>query len=242
MSKDIAVVTGASGGIGRAVAKMIHEKGEGAIRLVLHYNGNQAAAEKVAAEIPDSVLVKADLATPEGRAGLLTQCLKAGHPYILVNNAGVDRPHEPALMINEESYDKILNVNLRSPLFLMRDFAREMVRGEGGVIVNISSVLARKALTGSAVYRASKAALEELTRQFAFELAPRGVRVCAVAPGFIETPMTDSIADEIKAVIKGQIALERFGSPEAVAETVCHVIDNSYLNGAVIPVDGGMAL
>lgn len=241
-SKEIAVVTGASGGIGRAVAKMIHEKGEGSVRLALHYNGNEAAAEKVKAEIPDSFLIKADLSTAAGRAHLLSEVLKQGTPYILVNNAGVDKPHEPALNIEESSFDSLININLKGPLFLMRDFSREMARAEGGIIINISSVLARKGLIGSAIYRATKAALEELTRQFAFELGPRGIRVNAVAPGFIQTPMTDGLADEIKEKILSEIAMERFGSPEAVAETVCHLIENSYIQGTVVAVDGGMSL
>jgi 3-oxoacyl-[acyl-carrier protein] reductase len=173
---------------------------------------------------------------------LMAAVLKQGTPYILVNNAGVDRPHEPVLLLEEKSFDAIVNVNLKAPLFLMRDFAREMTRAEGGIIVNISSVLARQALVGSAVYRATKAGLEALTKQFASELGPRGIRVNAVAPGFIETPMTDGLADKIKEDIRGQIALERFGSPEAVALAVCSLIENDYANGAVLAVDGGMTL
>lgn len=240
--KDIAVVTGASGGIGRAVAKKIHEASEGALRLALHYNGNRERAEALSAEIPDSFLIQADLSTNAGRQNLLASALKAGTPYILVNNAGIDRPHEPALNISENSFDKLVDINLKSPLFLMRDFGKEMARAEGGMIVNISSVLARKALIGSAVYRATKAALEALTKQFAFELGPRGVRVNAVAPGFIDTPMTSVLEDDMKEQIRSETALQRFGSPDAVAAAVCHLIDNDYINGAVITVDGGMAL
>ncbi len=240
--KDIAVVTGASGGIGRAVARRIHEKSEGGLRLCLHYNGNQEAAEALSREIPDSFLIKADLSASEGRRNLLAGVLREGVPYVLVNNAGIDRPHEPALSIQESSFDILIAVNLKGPAFLMRDFAKEMAAAGSGAIVNVSSVLARTALVGSALYRAAKAALEELTRQFARELGPRGVRVNAVAPGFIETPMTEAIAPEIKEKIMSQIALGQFGSPEAVAEAICHLIENDYVNGAVVPVDGGMLL
>jgi 3-oxoacyl-[acyl-carrier protein] reductase len=117
-----------------------------------------------------------------------------------------------------------------------------MLRNEAGVIVNVSSVLARKALVGSALYRAAKSGLEELTRQFAHELGPKGVRVNAVAPGFIETPMTQGIEAAVKEKILSQTALGRFGSPEAVAETVWHLIESDYINGAIVPVDGGMNL
>ena len=239
---DIAVVTGASGGIGAAIAKMIHLKSEGQLTLCLHYNGNEAAAKAFAAEIPGSFIVKANLSTAEGRKTLLDAVLAKGSPFCLVNNAGIDKPHEPALMIDETSYDKIMDTNLRGPLFLMRDFAKEMARNESGVIVNISSVLARKSVIGSAVYRASKAALEALTQQFAFELGSKGVRVVAVAPGFIETSMTSGIPEDQRSGIKRDVSLGKFGEPDAVAETVWHAIENQYLTGAVISVDGGMAL
>ncbi|MFI5361205.1 MAG: SDR family NAD(P)-dependent oxidoreductase [Elusimicrobiota bacterium] len=239
---DIAVVTGASGGIGAGIARMIHSKSEGQLALCLHYNGNAEAAKEVAAEIPGSFIVQANLSTESGRKTLLDAVLAKGNPYVLVNNAGIDKPHEPALSITEEAFTKIIDTNLRAPLFLMRDFAKEMARNESGVIVNISSILARKSVIGSAVYRASKAALEALTQQFAFELGPKGIRVVAVAPGFIETPMTAEIPPEQRAGIMKDVVIGAFGSPDAVAETVWHAIENQYLTGAVIAVDGGMNL
>jgi|CXWL01.1.fsa_nt_gi 3-oxoacyl-[acyl-carrier protein] reductase len=239
---DIAVVTGASGGIGAAICRLIHAKSEGQLKICLHYNGNKAAADALVKEIPGSFAVQANLSTAEGRKILLEAVLSKGTPFCLVNNAGIDRPHEPALMVSEASYDKILDTNLKAPLFLMRDFSKEMARNESGVIVNISSVLARKAVIGSAIYRASKAALEALTSQFASELGPKGVRVVAIAPGFIETAMTAEIPEDQRAGIKKDVALGSFGAPEAIAETVWHAIENQYLTGAVIAVDGGMAL
>jgi len=239
---DIAVVTGASGGIGAAIAKLIAVKAEGQLQVCIHYNGNKQAAEALVAEIPNSFAVQANLSTAEGRKTLLDAVLAKGSPFCLVNNAGIDRPHEPALMVTEEAFDKIMDTNLKAPLFLMRDFAKEMARNESGVIVNISSVLARKAVVGSAIYRASKAAVEALTQQFAAELGPKGVRVVAVAPGFIETNMTAAIPEDQRSGIKAGVALGTFGSPDAIAETVWHAIENQYLTGAVIAVDGGMAL
>lgn len=239
---DIAVVTGASGGIGAAAARLIARKSDGQLKLCLHYNGNEAAAKALSAEIPGSFIVKADLSVENGRKTLLDAVLEHGTPYALVNNAGVDKPHEPALSITEAGFDKIIATNLKAPLLLMRDFAKEMARAEAGVIVNISSVLARKAVIGSAVYRASKAALEALTQQFASELGPKGVRVIAVAPGFIETAMTASIPDARRKEILGQAALGTLGDPEAVAEMIWHAIENQYVTGAVLSVDGGMNL
>lgn len=239
---DIAIVTGASGGIGAAIAKMIHAKSDGQLTVCIHYNGNESAAKAVEAEIPGSFTVKADLSSLDGRKALMSAVLAKGNPYCLINNAGIDKPHEPALMVTEEGFDKLISTNLKAPLFLMRDVAKEMARNESGVIVNVSSVLARKAVIGSAVYRATKAALEALTQQFASELGPKGIRVVAVAPGFIETAMTKDIPEEQRAGIKKDVALGAFGAPDAIAETVWHAIENQYLNGAVIAVDGGMAL
>lgn len=242
MTSDIAVVTGASGGIGRAIARAVHARGEGVLRVALHCNDNANGAEELAAELPGSFVVPADLATATGRAALLQAVLGQGTPYILVNNAGVDRPHESALDIEEASFDQLVAVNLKAPLLLMKSFGREMARAGSGVIVNVSSALAHVAVTGSAVYRATKAALEEMTRQYAMELAPRGVRVNAVAPGFIATAMTDSLPAEMRDRFLRQVALGNFGTPEAVASAVCHLIENDYINGAVLAVDGGIAL
>ncbi len=239
---DIAVVTGASGGIGSVLTRMIHEKSDGALQMCIHYWGDPTVAKKLQGEIQGSFIVEADLSAPEGRRTLLAAVLAKGAPYVLVNNAGIDRPHEPALMITEESFDRIVAVNLKSTAFLMRDFGKEMASAGSGVIVNVSSVLANKALVGSALYRVSKAGVEALTKQFAAELGPRGVRVNAVAPGFIETPMTQSIAADVRAKMKAEIAMDSFGSPDAVAQAVCHLIENDYLNGAVLTVDGGMRL
>jgi 3-oxoacyl-[acyl-carrier protein] reductase len=239
---DVAVVTGASGGIGRAVARKLHQRGEGAILLGLHYHTNPEAAEALASELPGAFLLQADLSSASGRERLVSETLARGTPFILVNNAGDDRPHEPALQIEEASFDHLVAVNLKAPLFLMKMFGHEMARAGAGAIVNVSSVLARRALVGSAVYRATKAALEALTRQFAMELGPRGVRVNAVAPGFIETVMTERIPEDLREKVRGQIALGVFGQPDSVAEAVCCLIENDHINGAILEVDGGMTL
>ncbi|MFA6317537.1 MAG: SDR family oxidoreductase [Elusimicrobiota bacterium] len=238
---EIAVVTGAGGGIGKAVSLMIHEKSEGALKLAL-CDINETALAELSGRIPGSFAVAADITAEAGRKALLDAVLAKGTPSALVNNAGVDRPHEPALNIQESSYDTLLDLNLKAPALLMASFGKEMAASGGGAIVNISSVLAKHALTGSALYRVSKAGLEALTKQFAAEFGLRGVRVNAVAPGFIMTPMTETIPAEVREKIRSLIALGRFGEPEAVAEAVWHLIENQYINGAVLPVDGGMVL
>jgi 3-oxoacyl-[acyl-carrier protein] reductase len=238
---DIAVVTGASGGIGAAVARMIHEKADGQLRLALQYRSGRERAERLAGELSGSFLIQADLSRPEDRERLAQEALAQGTPYVLVNAAGDDRPHEPALSIEESSFDYLIGLNLKAPLFLMKRFAREMARSGSGVIVNITSVLARHAVVGSALYRITKAALEAATRQFAMELGPRGVRVNAVAPGFIDTEMTGRLPEEAREQLRRGIAAGAIGAPEAVAAAVCQIIDNDYINGAVLAVDGGIA-
>jgi 3-oxoacyl-[acyl-carrier protein] reductase len=238
---DVALVTGASGGIGRAVARKIFEMSGGELRLALHYNADRAGAERLSREMAGSFLVHADLSSAADRERLAEEVLRQGTPYILVNAAGDDRPHEPALSIEESSFDYLVGLNLKAPLFLMKRFAKEMARAGSGVIVNITSVLARQAVVGSALYRVTKAGLEAATRQFAMELGPRGVRVNAVAPGFIDTEMTGRLPEEARERLQGGIAVGQMGTPEAVAAAVCHVIDNDYINGAVLAVDGGIA-
>ena len=242
MSADIAVVAGASGGIGSAIARKIHVHAAGELRLALHCHKHPETARSLAAELPGSFVVQADLSQASGRERLLAEVLREGTPYVLVNSAGVAKPYEPALDVSETAFDVLVGMNLKAPLFLMQGFGREMARSGSGVIVNVSSVLARKTLLGSAAYGASKAALEQLTRQFAMELGPRGVRVNAVAPGLIRTAMSDEIPEAARQRIVSQIAVGEIGSPDAVAEAVCHLIDNDYLNGAVLAVDGGLAL
>ncbi|MCX5794558.1 MAG: SDR family NAD(P)-dependent oxidoreductase [Elusimicrobia bacterium] len=242
MKDGIAVVTGATGGIGRAVALLIAERSRGRLRLALHCRGNRAAAEELSRRIPGSFVVAADLASGEGRQALLDAVLAQGEPTVLVNSAGVDKPYEPGLLIREESFDRILAINLKAPLFLMKLFGKVMTGSGGGAIVNVSSALASQALAGCSVYRASKAALEALTKQFAFELGRGGVRVNAVAPGFVETPMTADVPEQVREGIRSGTALGRFATPETVAEAVWQLIDNESISGAVLPVDGGMNL
>ncbi len=242
MTKDIAVVTGASGGLGRAIARVLHEKSQGRLRLALHAHRNPKSAQELSRLIPKSFVVTADLSTGEGRRALLEQVLSQGQPKVLVNNAGIDKPYEAALLIKEESFDRLFSVNLKAPAFLMKLFGKEMMSSGGGVIVNISSALAHHALTGSGLYRATKAALEELTKQFACELGRAQVRVNAVSPGFIETPMTADVPAPVRERIRGAAALQRLATPESVALAVWQLVDNDALTGVVLAVDGGMDL
>jgi 3-oxoacyl-[acyl-carrier protein] reductase len=242
MKDGIAVVTGASGGIGRAVALLLHERSRARLRLALHCRGGMQSAAELSRLIPGSFVVAADLASPEGRQTLFDKVQKEGDAAVLVNCAGIDKPYEPALLLREESFDRMLAVDLKAPVFLMKLFGKAMSGSGGGVIVNISSTLARQSLTGCCAYRAAKAALEAATRQFASELGRSGVRVNAVAPGFVETPMTADVPEAVRAGIRSGAALGRFAAPESVAEAVWALVENEAATGSVLDVDCGMNL
>ena len=238
--KPIVVVTGASGGIGSAIAKVIYDRAGDEVRLVLHANSNGAALAGLATELGQAEVIQANLASDQDRQRFVVEVLAAGEVCGLINAAGIDKPRETALDISDEAIDLIMGVNFKAALCLMRDLGRAMARGDGGVIINVSSVLAHMSLTGSAVYRASKAALEAATKQFARELGPRGVRVNAIQPGFVATNMTADLSDSLKEKVAGQMTASEFGQPEEMAEATWALLDNDYINGAILTVDGGL--
>lgn len=238
--RPIVVVTGASGGIGNAIAQTIHKHYGAEIRLALHGWHAAERLQTIANDMPGAFVVKADLSQPGGPSTLVEAVLANGDICGLVNAAGIDAPHEPALNITEAALDLILTVNFKSPVQLMRDFGRAMAKGDGGVIVNVSTILTEFSLVGSAAYRASKAALESATLQFARELGPRGVRVNAVKPGFIATQMTATLTDELKQTLADRIPDGNFGEPEHIGQAVLSLMENEYINGAILTVDGGL--
>ncbi|MBI5240882.1 MAG: SDR family oxidoreductase [Elusimicrobia bacterium] len=224
------------------MAQCLHERSRGRLRLALHCRAGVKEAAELSREIPGSFVVQTDLVSAEGRQTLFDKVRKEGDVSVLVNSAGIDKPYEPCLLLREESFDRMLAVDLKAPVFLMKLFGKAMAGSGGGCIVNVSSALARQALTGCCAYRAAKAALEACTLQFASELGRSGVRVNAVAPGFVETPMTADVPETVRAQIRSGTALGRFAAPGDVAEAVWALVANDSITGAVVPVDGGMAL
>nr|ATZ76331.1 3-oxoacyl-[acyl-carrier protein] reductase [uncultured Alphaproteobacteria bacterium] len=236
-----ALITGASGGIGAAIARMLHAQGA---RVVL--SGTRAEAlEALASELGGRAFVcPADLARPEA-ADVLLQAAEAvaGPVDILVNNAGLTRDGL-ALRMKDADWDAVLGVDLAAPFRLARAALRGMLRRRAGRIVNIASVVAVTGNAGQANYAAAKAGLIGMSKALALEAAPRGVTVNVVAPGFIETPMTDALNEAQRDAIATRIPLARLGKPEDVAAAVLYLAaeEAGWITGATLHVNGGMAM
>lgn len=245
IEQKVAVVTGASRGIGRAIARELASKG---VFVIINYNGSKERAEEVKAEIEkdgDSAAVyQCNVSQFDECERFLKDVVKEyGRIDILVNNAGITR--DGLLMkMSEEDFDRVIDVNLKGTFNTIRFASRQMLKQRSGRIINMSSVVGISGNAGQANYASSKAGVIGLTKATARELASRGITVNAVAPGFIETEMTDVLSDAVKEASVAQIPLGRFGKPEDIAKTVAFLAsdDAGYITGQVIQVDGGMAI
>lgn len=243
--KQTAIVTGGSRGIGRAVAVRLAKDG---MNLVINYRGNSAAAEEterlcrdLGAEV---LLVQGDVSRAEDCEKLAAQAKEAfGRVDVLVNNAGITRDGLLARM-TEEDFRAVLDVNLVGPWNMMKAVNRIMMKQRYGRIVNLSSVTGLMGNMGQTNYAAAKAGIVGMTKSYAREVASRGITVNAVAPGFIDTDMTEAMPEGAKDKIITGIPMGRTGKPEDVAEAVAFLASEQagYITGEVLRVDGGMAM
>ena len=244
MLKDkVALVTGASRGIGREIAQTLAAYGAS-----VNYNGSKDRADEVVEMISaaggKAIAVKADVAKAEEIARLFEEAQAAfGRIDILVNNAGITRDNL-ILKMSEEEYDTVLDTNLKGAFLCMKHAAKIMLRQKNGRIINISSISGIAGNAGQANYCAAKAGLIGLTKSLAKELGSRGITVNAVAPGFIETEMTEKLSEQVKEGMLAQIPLKRAGSVKDIAEAVAFLASEraAYITGQTLSVNGGMAM
>ena len=243
--KQTAIVTGGSRGIGRAVAVRLAKDG---MNLVINYRGNSAAAEeteRMCRELGAEVLlVQGDVSRAEDCEKLAAQAKEAfGRVDVLVNNAGITRDGLLARM-TEEDFRAVLDVNLVGSWNMMKAVNRIMMKQRYGRIVNLSSVTGLMGNMGQTNYAAAKAGILGMTKSYAREVASRGITVNAVAPGFIDTDMTEAMPEGAKDKIITGIPMGRTGKPEDVAEAVAFLASEQagYITGEVLRVDGGMAM
>lgn len=245
LSGKIALVTGASRGIGREIALTL--AGYGA-EVIVNYNGSAEKANAVVEEITaaggKARAIQCDVAQFDAAKALVDQVVKEhGRLDILVNNAGITRDNL-ILKMSEDDFDAVLDTNLKGAFHCIRHAARQMLKQRSGRIINISSVSGVMGNAGQANYCASKAGMIGLTKSVARELGSRGITCNAVAPGFIKTEMTDVLPEDVKQSMGEQIPLKRFGETKDVAEAVAFLASDqaSYITGQVLGVDGGMAM
>jgi 3-oxoacyl-[acyl-carrier protein] reductase len=241
----VALVTGSSRGLGRATALRLARQG---LVVAVHYVRGEAAAAAVVAEIRaaggQAEAFGADVASVDACADLVKRVSASlGSLDVLVNNAGVTRD-ALALRMKPEDWELVLHTNLSSAFHLSKGALRGMLRSGWGRIVNVSSVVGLMGNVGQANYVAAKAGLIGLTKALAREYAGKGVTVNAVAPGFIESDMTEGLSPALKAGYLQQIPVGRFGRPEEVAAAIAYLVsdDAAYVNGQTLTIDGGMVM
>jgi len=236
-SSGIALVTGAAGGIGSACCKELHQAG---FRIGIHYSSSELAAQKLQSTLPGSFLIKADLACDEGIESVYQQLKEVGGIDVLVNNAGMTID-APLLRAKLSDFDQIVALNMRAVWHLTKRVSRLMARKSSGRIINISSVVGSTGNAGQSIYAMTKAAINNLTKTSALELAHYNILVNAIAPGFIETPMTESMQEEEKQKILATIPLGRMGKPEDIASMVRFLaIEGNYCTGSIFHLNGGL--
>jgi acetoacetyl-CoA reductase len=239
----VAVVTGGSRGIGAAIAE---DLGRAGAKVVVNYSGSKEPAEELAEKINqvggggEAVVVQADVSDPEDAQRLIDEAVENfGRVDVLINNAGINAD-ATIDKLDIESWDQVVQLDLNGCFYTVHAALPHMMEQESGAIVNMSSFVGEAGNMGQANYSAAKAGLLGYTKTAALELAQSGITVNAVCPGFIETDMVGAIPEEMQEKILKTIPMGRFGKPEEIAQAVRFCIENDYMTGATLDVNGGV--
>lgn len=245
MAGKIALITGGSRGIGKEIALALAKEGN---NIAISYGNNAESAMKVVNEIKsfgvEAIAVKADVSVSEDVTNLVKTVEEGlGTIDILVNNAGITKDNL-LIKMTEADWDSVMEVNLKGVFLCTKAVSRSMMKKRYGKIINITSVVGITGNAGQGNYSASKAGVIGFTKSMAKELASRGIRVNAVAPGFIETDMTDVLKEELKEEMLKMIPLSTMGKPSDIANLVVFLASekSDYITGQIIKIDGGMAI
>lgn len=245
LTDQVAVVTGASRGIGRAIALDLAKQGA---KIIVNFAGNEERAKEVVEEIQalgsEAISVRADVSNTEEVANMMKIAIDTfGKIDILVNNAGITKDNL-LMRMKEDEWDAVIRTNLKGVFVCTKAVTRQMVRQRYGRIINIASVVGVIGNPGQANYVAAKAGVIGFTKTAAKELAARNITVNALAPGFIETDMTEVLAEETKQEMLKLIPLARFGQAKDIANAVTFLASeqSSYITGQTIQIDGGMVM
>jgi 3-oxoacyl-[acyl-carrier protein] reductase len=243
LSGKTALITGASRGIGREIALELARNGA---NITVNYAGNREKAEAVVAEIKElgreAIAIQADVSDSEAVGMMVKETIDTFNSLdILVNNAGITKDNL-MMRMKEEDWDAVIDTNLKGVFLCSKAVMRQMMKQRNGKIINISSVVGVLGNAGQANYVAAKAGVIGLTKTMAREFASRNINVNAVAPGFIETDMTDKLTDDVKEAMLSQIPLGTLGKTEQIAKVIRFLAsdDSSYMTGQTLHVDGGM--
>ena len=244
LSDKIALVTGASRGIGQSISMILAQNGAHVVCVSRNVNDVQSVADKITHQRFNASAASCDISDSNNVTELVKDIIeKHGRIDILINNAGITRDNL-LMRMSEDDWNEVVNVNLKAAFTAIKAASRSMIKQRSGRIINISSVVGLIGNAGQVNYAASKAGLIGMTKSVAREFASRGITANCIAPGYVETQMTNKLTDEVKSSLKEQIPLGRIGNVEDIAYAVAFLASDeaSYITGQTLAVDGGIVM